>query len=247
LPFDPSAAINAARMLAQWELKAAVPPDRRHSTPLFCGEGGVGTPLRAAALDDVFHRLLAAVVGPEQAKLYSVHSFRSFLCSSLMAAGCTDAQIQAAVRWASEDALKIYKVTNREAYGDWLVRAERAKLTGERATTLHVDHRHMPITSHDELVASFLGERDALEKTSDTADAADERAVAALGIDGFTAGVSPEAALFETAAAAPRDDPRWRGPRATADEVVAAATAAVAATAARDGDLPVVWGVATVA
>jgi hypothetical protein len=52
----------------------------------------------------------------------------------MMAADCSDAQIQAALRWASNDALKCYKVANKEAYGGWLIRAEKVKLTGERTT-----------------------------------------------------------------------------------------------------------------
>eukprot|EP00964_Phaeocystis_antarctica_P143469 scaffold109039_cov59-Phaeocystis_antarctica.AAC.1 len=34
-----------------------------------------------------------------------------------MAAGCQDSEIQAALRWSSEDALKIYKVPNAGVYG----------------------------------------------------------------------------------------------------------------------------------
>ena len=49
LPFSPTAPINAARALAQYELAARVPPHKRRSTPLFCGPGGVGTSLAADA------------------------------------------------------------------------------------------------------------------------------------------------------------------------------------------------------
>ena len=71
-----------------------------------------------------------------EAKKYSVHSFRSYLCSAMMAAGCTDGQIQAALRWASDEALQVYKVVQREDYGDWITRAGTAKLTGARASSL---------------------------------------------------------------------------------------------------------------
>ena len=70
------------------------------------------------------------------AKEYSVHSFRSFLASSLLAAGCTDPQIQAALRWSSLEALQEYKVVNAEHYGSWILKSERQKLTGARAASL---------------------------------------------------------------------------------------------------------------
>ena len=88
LPVDPTAAINAALHLAQWELCACVTPQKRESTPLFCGPNGVGSPLKASEIDDVFHRLLARVVDEgDDATNYSMHSWCSFLASSLMAAG----------------------------------------------------------------------------------------------------------------------------------------------------------------
>ena len=137
LPYDPASAINAAYALMQWELCTQVAPDDRRTTPLFCGPEGIGTPLRAAALDTLLHRLLSYVLGDAaEAKKYSVHSFRSYLCSAMMAAGCTDGQIQAALRWASDEALQVYKVVQREDYGDWITRAGTAKLTGARASSL---------------------------------------------------------------------------------------------------------------
>ena len=145
LPFDPTAAINAAYALMQWELCARVPADKRRETPLFCGPEGVGTPLRGAALDKLLFQLLTFVLGDAAlAKKYSVHSFRSYLASALLAAGCTDAQIQAALRWASAEALLIYKVIQREDYGDWLTRGQTQRTTGARAASLRIEGGQLP-------------------------------------------------------------------------------------------------------
>ena len=94
----------------QWELCARVVPDDRHTTPLFCGGDGIGTPMRGLMIDLLFFQLMKFVLGDAaKAKKYSLHSFRSYLASALLAAGCTDVQIQAALRWASAEALLIYK------------------------------------------------------------------------------------------------------------------------------------------
>ena len=185
LPYDPSAAINAAAALAAWELCAAVPLERRAGTPLFCGKDGVGTPLRTKEIEATFDALLRSVVGAENAANYSMHSWRSYLASSMLAAGCSDAEIQAALRWASEDALKIYKVPNKELYGGWLRKAERERLTGERAVTLQADVRAMPIYEQEGQVQLWLDTGAALERTAGHADAHDAAVVGEHGVDGL--------------------------------------------------------------
>ena len=140
LPYSASASFNAARALARWELRAQVRPELRRTTPLFCGPIGVGSALTEGVCDDVFHGLLGDVLNDKAAaKEYSVHSFRSFLASSMLAAKCTDAQIQAALRWASAEALAEYKQINAEHYGEWILNSERQKLTGARAADLAND------------------------------------------------------------------------------------------------------------
>ena len=102
----------------------------------------------ADAFDTIFHSLLLTVAHANgvEAKNYSPHSFRSYLASAMMAAGCQDSEIQAALRWSSEDALNIYKVPNAGVYGGWLRRAERVKLTGARAISLQ---RPLPVSDCD--------------------------------------------------------------------------------------------------
>ena len=152
LPYDPHAPINAARALAQWEIVAGVRGEARRATPLFCGEDGVGTPLLQKPLDTLFHSLLKWVLPPDTTLAptdYSIHSFRSYLASALMASGRTDAEIQLALRWASPEALKIYKVANAEQYAGWLRGAEQTELTGMRAVQIPP----RPAPAHDHLAA----------------------------------------------------------------------------------------------
>ena len=136
LPFHATARLNAARELARWEQQAGVSPERRRYTPLFCGPGGVGTPLGHGTLDAVFQDLLGHRIGAAAAKEYSIHSFRSYLASSMLAARCSDAEIMAALRWSSTEALAIYKNVNADTYGGWLLAAEQQKLTGSRLVDL---------------------------------------------------------------------------------------------------------------
>ena len=140
LPYSSSATLNAARALAKWELQARVAPGARHSTPLFCGPLGprrrhrphpgclrrrVPRPPRLGARQQSGGK---GVLDP------LVPLF--LLASSMIAAKCTDAQVQAALRWASAEALAEYKQINAEVYGGWILSAEKQKLTGLHAAGL---------------------------------------------------------------------------------------------------------------
>ena len=185
LPYDATAAINAASALAQWEICAAVPPEKRRTTPLFCGPDGVGTPLRKSALDELFQRMMTYVLRDAAlAKKYSIHGFRSYLASALNAAGCTGPEIQAALRWASDDALKVYQVVQRETYGDWLMRAEKVKLTGARASSLHAEGRHLPVYEPENMIADALATREEMRSRAEHADNNDAALIRNMGVDG---------------------------------------------------------------
>ena len=188
LPFDPAAAINAASALAQWEIHAGVKPDDRRTTPLFCGPEGVGTPMRAAALDEIFFRMMSSVLADAAlAKKYSIHGFRSYLASALMAAGCSGPEIQAALRWASVEALQIYQVVQRETYGDWIMRAETVKLTGARASSLHAEGKHLPVYEPEHMVADVLASREEMRSRAERADSGDAHLIRNTGVDGIIA------------------------------------------------------------
>ena len=176
LKYSATAAINAARALAEWELIADVAPHKRRETPLFCGTAGVGSSLSSDAFSTLIYRLLAYKHGPEEAKKYSAHSFRSYLASALVAAGCSDGEVQAALRWATEDALKVYRVPNKEQYGGWLERAERVKLTGVRLAAMP---RPPPPIDNERRAALVLDAAHGLDRTAAAGDA-DDVALAAL-------------------------------------------------------------------
>jgi len=171
LPYSATAPINAARALAQYEIVARVPPNKRRSTPLFCGAGSVlGTSLASDAFSTLIHRLLAFNLGVEEAHKYSVHSFRSYLASAMVAAGCSDGEVQAALRWASEDALKVYKVSNKEQYGGWLLAAEKVKLTGVRLAAMP---RPPPEYDNERRAALVLQTAPTVMRTAEAGDTED--------------------------------------------------------------------------
>ena len=126
--------------------------------------------------------MLTMILGDEKlARQYTMHSWRAYLASAMLAAGCTDAQIQAALRWASADAVEIYKVANREQYGGWLLRAEKEQLTGERLIQLLEQRRFIPVTDGDELAGIYLDQRKELDSTAERADTRDSALLAAIG------------------------------------------------------------------
>ena len=64
--------------------------------------------------------MIAAVVGHERAKFYSMHSWRIYLACALLAAGASSGTIQALLRWRSDEAVKIYARLNDKDYTKWL-------------------------------------------------------------------------------------------------------------------------------
>ena len=124
---------------------------------------------------------------PALAKKYSIHGFRSYLASALMAAGCTGPEIQAALRWASVEALQIYEVVQRETYGDWIIRAEGVKLTGARASSLHAEGKHLPVYEPEHMIADVLATREELRNRAERSDANDAHLIRNMGVDGIIA------------------------------------------------------------
>ena len=172
LCFDASSQINAARELARWELAAKVEESERRSTPLFRGDTGEGSCLRQESLDELLHGLLRWIL-PADGQLvpndYSIHSFRAYLCSALMASGRSDGEIQAALRWSSPASLQVYKITNAEQYASWLRAAEATELTGRRAVQAprpHPQHDHLAAahawreSSQNFIAAAIRADRD---------------------------------------------------------------------------------------
>ena len=94
--------------------------------------------------------------GKDAAAVYSMHSWRAWLASAMAAAGVPDLHIQAALRWASTEALAEYKKTEPAAYGERLLRAERVKLTARMA---HHLPRPLPRYESDDLASALLAAR----------------------------------------------------------------------------------------
>ena len=114
-------------------------------------------PLSQYDAEQAFDGLITFVVGADAAKNYSLHSFRSYLACAMLAAKCSDAQIQAALRWASDEALELYKRTSDEEYGAWLLRAEQQRLN-QLMLTHHLPRALPRYESHD-LAGAFIAAR----------------------------------------------------------------------------------------
>ena len=72
-----------------------------------------------------------------------------------LAGAYTDGQIQAALRWASDDALRLYRRTEADKYGGWLLGAERVNLTA--AMTHHLPRAATHVGGDGE-VAAMIGD-----------------------------------------------------------------------------------------
>ena len=119
LPYRKHDPINAARELAELEMYTFVrTSSARKTTPIFVGArgGAVGK----AAVDLRFKQLIEQLAPAGTASRYSVHSFRIYLATALAAAGASDKRIQSMPRWASEDALMLYKRTDMDEYAQWI-------------------------------------------------------------------------------------------------------------------------------
>jgi len=134
---------NTARLVALC-LKAR--PGALPSDPLLCA--GPGKPFTHSFLDSLLPAWLAAAgMSALQAKLYSWHSGRAFLCCALMASGRTTSEVQAMVRWQSADSIRVYNALNPATYASHLLAARKATVSGIRGA-------HMPLI--DSLDMAFV-------------------------------------------------------------------------------------------
>ena len=109
----------ACRALAELELAAQVPPERRKTTPLF--GPAPGEEFTHSQLDLALQLLLIAggYVTEEQLQNYSVHSFRIYAACALLAAGAPRWLIKRMLRWRGDDSLEIYARVNNEDWASW--------------------------------------------------------------------------------------------------------------------------------
>ena len=63
---------------------------------------------------------LEATLGAARAKLYSPHSWRVWIASSLRMCNASDARIQAMGRWLNPESIKIYSRMSKQEYALWV-------------------------------------------------------------------------------------------------------------------------------
>ena len=131
--FDATEPINFAREMVEYELARGVwDEEERMRSPLLLNK--CGGPWRKHDLAEFFKLLLLQIMAAEQAKHYSIHSFRIFLACALRDAGFPNAVIQETLRWATDEALLLYARANVSC--DAEIRA--------RAASAHVDSIRVP-------------------------------------------------------------------------------------------------------
>ena len=101
------------------ELAAAVEPAMRKSTPLF--GPSPGEEFTHQQLDSALQLLLTrgANVPEEELQNYSVHSFRIFVASALLAAKCPRWLIKRLLRWRGDESLDVYSRVNNSEWAAW--------------------------------------------------------------------------------------------------------------------------------
>ena len=105
---------NAAAALKQ--LALAVGPAFRCSdtaNAVFVGNNKV--PLTCSSMATALYKAMCVMTGSsETAKLYTWHSFRSYLATALYAANVKPDTIQAMLRWQTEESLRAYRRLSRQ-------------------------------------------------------------------------------------------------------------------------------------
>lgn len=115
LAYDPTKELNACAALRDLEVAHPCGGQDRRSTPLFADDSG--RPFVGAPLDRVIKDAMQLLGAP---KVYSWHSFRVALASSMLEAGATAAEIQAVCRWQTEESLRVYARLSMRRYTELL-------------------------------------------------------------------------------------------------------------------------------
>ena len=160
LPFSHTDWLCAARALRDVELlRPLTTPAERSNAPLFAHEAGmVWTRSYTFDLLRLFVRHIG--VADDHVNDYTPHSFRIYLCNALASAGLGDRQIQAALRWASADAINTYHLTDAKTYSAWLAAAMTADFNVVRGATLRrEDGRKLPRVDNYDAAYNFVSMR----------------------------------------------------------------------------------------
>ena len=112
LPFCASTPRNAARFMRDLELAAALPAEKRASTPLFGPSPGVEFTRHQLTTALELLLLYGARVAPADLADFSLHCFRIFAACALLAAGVSRPVIKRQLRWRGDESLEIYARLN---------------------------------------------------------------------------------------------------------------------------------------
>lgn len=135
LPVRFDASFCAALRLQELELALPLEGEDRAQAPLFCDEDKL--PITYSTAYAILNDQKKLVLTDEfDSSLFSFHSFRVYLATSLAAAGASDAQIQAMCRWQTVESLRIYKRFQPAQCCDLLDRAQQVVIQSYTAANL---------------------------------------------------------------------------------------------------------------
>ena len=109
--------LNAAKMLADIEMRWPCTGEARKALPLFCNERG------EPFADKTFHNYIMAVLRHllgSAADNYSPHSWRVWIATALRMANAPGPVIQALGRWLNPESLRIYARMSVVEYTHWI-------------------------------------------------------------------------------------------------------------------------------
>jgi hypothetical protein len=129
--------MNAAWQLAQVERRWPCHGFDRRRLALFCDESGLA--FKADRFSRLVSGLIAAVVGPERARLYSTHSWRVFVATGLRLVDAPERISLGFGRWINPASLRIYARITTSEYAHWVDKLMTVKhIDAARTTNLGV-------------------------------------------------------------------------------------------------------------
>ena len=163
LRFSTTEPVNAARELAKLERAYPVEGEMRRIVPLFVT--AAKKPISSTRLRSYFRDLLRAKFTEEEYSRVSPHSFRVYLACALLKLKRSHAQIQALLRWKTDEALRIYARLDATDYADLLSGVGDVAIDQMRA-------HNLPQFDPALQLGALLQARVALATTADKDDAA---------------------------------------------------------------------------
>ena len=97
-----------------------------------------GKPLTTNRMKSTLYHMLKVFLPEKMARLFTWHSFRSYLATAMLAAGATNPEIQAVLRWQTEESLQAYARMGADTQTDLIAQAQLAVVTA-------VQSRNLPI------------------------------------------------------------------------------------------------------